>query len=156
MNGIVDIEAIKAALRKNLKETRQHVGLRTLDVALFLGMSPAAYSYYESGRSIPTFDNLLKLGALYNKGIDELLGWQDIMLSNKEYNRYNASHLHAMERAHEYELMYKEKLHNISNEPLREWIEEELNDLTENQVQQLRLMWEILKLKEQDERGKTN
>lgn len=153
MNGIVDIEAVKAALRKNLKESRQHVGIRTLDVAFFLGMSPSAYSYYESGRSIPTLDNLLKLGALYNKGIDELLGWQDIMLTNKAYNRYNAEHLHAMERAHEYELLYKEKLNNITNEPLREWMEDELEDLTANQVQQLRLLWEILKLKEQENKN---
>ncbi len=148
MNGIIDIQEVREHLRHSLKQSRLEIGLRILDVAEYLGMTPSAYSYYESGRSVPTIDSLIKLAALYNKGFDELLGSQEILLKNMQYNRYNAEMLYVMEKASDYQTSYQKKLENLTNDALRHWLEEELEQLSATQVQQLRLMWEILKLKE--------
>ena len=44
------------------------------DVARFLGISRSGYTYYETGKSLPSIDVLKKLAAIYDTTIDAVVG----------------------------------------------------------------------------------
>lgn len=44
------------------------------DVAKFLGISRSGYTYYETGKSLPSIDTLKKLAAIYDTTIDAVVG----------------------------------------------------------------------------------
>lgn len=61
----------KDFLAENLKNLRDYCGFKTLEVADFLNLTSAAYSYYETGRSTPPLEKLIKLAVLYGVTFEE-------------------------------------------------------------------------------------
>lgn len=62
------------AFNKNLIELRKLNKLTQRDVARHLGISQPSYTRYESGKSEPTIENLIKLADLFDVSIDFLCG----------------------------------------------------------------------------------
>lgn len=78
---------------KILKELRKSKKLTQTELANQLNISQKSYSNWESGKSEPTLDNIVKLAHILNTTTDELLGRQinfgDTIL-NKKY-KYDLS-----------------------------------------------------------------
>ena len=63
-------------LSKNLQHIRAARGLRQQDVADGLGISRATYANYEAGQRSPNHVMLMKLAALFQVHVDDLLGFR--------------------------------------------------------------------------------
>ncbi len=61
-------------METRIKEIRTSRGLKRADVAEYLGLTTSGYGYIESGNRRLTADVLIKLSALFNTSVDELLG----------------------------------------------------------------------------------
>ena len=57
-----------------LKELRIEKGLTQKEVAKYLNIGHAAYNHYETGRSEPSIEMLIKLADYFHTTIDGLLG----------------------------------------------------------------------------------
>lgn len=57
-----------------LKNERKKHKLTQQDIANHLNITREAYTLYETGKNIPTTENILKLANLYNCSTDYLLG----------------------------------------------------------------------------------
>lgn len=57
-----------------LKKIRKQYKMTQEDVANFLGISRSGYTYYETGKSMPSIEVLKKLSAIYDTTIDEVVG----------------------------------------------------------------------------------
>lgn len=62
----VDQEKLKENLRGNLRQLRKKAGLTQKELAKFLGISRTAYTYYESGKTLPSGISLYLLTRLYS------------------------------------------------------------------------------------------
>ncbi len=60
-------------LSKNLKVLRKQFGYTQKQVAERLGITHQSYYAYESGITVPTLQNFIKLARLYDVSLDELL-----------------------------------------------------------------------------------
>ena len=58
---------------KNLRNLRCKHNLKQKDVALFLGVSVAVYSSYETDKHEPTLSDIIGLSELYNTTVDNIL-----------------------------------------------------------------------------------
>lgn len=56
------------------KECREAAGISQKSAAITVGVKPPSMSDWESGRTSPTCDKLIRLASLYGVSIDELLG----------------------------------------------------------------------------------
>ena len=63
-------------LSKNLQYIRVARGLRQQDVADGLGISRATYANYEAGQRSPNHVMLMKIAALFQVHVDDLLGFR--------------------------------------------------------------------------------
>ncbi|MBO5327855.1 MAG: helix-turn-helix transcriptional regulator [Clostridia bacterium] len=61
-------------LRKNLIELREDNGFTQKDIANKLGISYQSYQAYELGVAVPTLQNFIKLGNIYDVSLDFLVG----------------------------------------------------------------------------------
>ena len=59
---------------KNLVNLRKSLSLNQRDMALKLNMAKATYAHYESGRSEPSIETLIKLADFFNCSTDYLIG----------------------------------------------------------------------------------
>ena len=66
-----------------LKELRMRLALSQREVAANLGISQNALHYYETGRSEPGIDTLIKLADFYNVSLDELVGRESDVINLK-------------------------------------------------------------------------
>lgn len=66
-------ESYKETLKNNLYKLRHAVGLSQYFIAEFLNINRSTYSYYESGKTRPSFQTMLKLSKLYDVSIEMLL-----------------------------------------------------------------------------------
>lgn len=58
---------------ERLKTLRKEKGISQADVAEFLGISKAAYGFYESGRNMPSVDILMNIATYFDVSIDYIL-----------------------------------------------------------------------------------
>lgn len=58
----------------SFKECREKSGKTQKEVALDLGISVQAVSYWETGERMPSYEKLFQLADLYNVSLDVLLG----------------------------------------------------------------------------------
>ena len=65
------------SLNDRLRELRKKNNLTQSNVATLLGISEAAYGYYEQGRNEPSLNNIKKLANKYNVSISYLIGESD-------------------------------------------------------------------------------
>lgn len=68
-----DGEAIRKALRENLRKFRTEARYSQQDVAQILGINRATYTYYETGKTIPSIVDLWVLARLYHRPLEEFL-----------------------------------------------------------------------------------
>jgi Zn-dependent peptidase ImmA (M78 family)/DNA-binding XRE family transcriptional regulator len=62
-----------SAVGRRLREARERLGLTQAQVALRIGKTPTAISYWEGGQRSPDLDDILALGDILNIGPNELL-----------------------------------------------------------------------------------
>lgn len=62
---------------QNLKEARNEKGLSQKDVAKYINLTQQTYSDYETGRTNPDIETLIKIADLLNISVDYLLGRSD-------------------------------------------------------------------------------
>lgn len=67
-----------ASFPERLKNLRLKFGYRQKDVASKLGISEAAYGYYEQGKREPSQDVLIRLADIFEVSTDYILGRQDV------------------------------------------------------------------------------
>lgn len=60
-------------LHIKLKNLRKDYGFTQKEVADFLNVERTTYSYYESGRSVPSISTIVRLSELYNVSCDYLI-----------------------------------------------------------------------------------
>lgn len=63
-----------ATFNERLKLLRKEKHLTQVQLAEFLKQSSRAYQYYEAGRSMPEFPNLVALADLFDVSLDYLVG----------------------------------------------------------------------------------
>ena len=61
-------------LAESLKKIRKQYKMTQEDVAKLLGISRSGYTYYETGKTVPSVEVLQKLSAIYNTTIDVIVG----------------------------------------------------------------------------------
>ena len=61
-------------LGESLKKIRKQYKMTQEDIAKLLGISRSGYTYYETGKTIPSVEVLQKLSAIYNTTIDVIVG----------------------------------------------------------------------------------
>lgn len=74
MNILKDKEVLQMEISEALKKIRKQYKMTQEDVANFLGISRSGYTYYETGKSMPSIEVLKKLSAIYDTTIDEVIG----------------------------------------------------------------------------------
>jgi len=57
-----------------LKKERTKRGMTQQEIANYLHMRRESYTVYETGKNMPTVENILRLAELYNCSTDYLLG----------------------------------------------------------------------------------
>ncbi|MCC9691412.1 helix-turn-helix transcriptional regulator, partial [Streptococcus agalactiae] len=62
---------------KRLKSLRQESGLKQQEIAPLLGIKQNTYSDWETGKSEPNLENVVKLAKLFKTTTDFLLGVTD-------------------------------------------------------------------------------
>lgn len=65
-------------ISERLRVLRVDNGKTKEELAIYLGITVAAYSRYETGTRLPDIDSLIKLAIFYNVTLDSLLGRDDI------------------------------------------------------------------------------
>ncbi len=61
-------------LAESLKRIRKQYKMTQEDVAKLLGISRSGYTYYETGKTVPSVEVLQKLSAIYSTSIDVIVG----------------------------------------------------------------------------------
>ncbi len=58
---------------QNLKKIRKKTKLTQSDIAACFGKDRSTYTCWETGRSFPSFENLIKLAKIFNVSIDDII-----------------------------------------------------------------------------------
>ena len=61
-------------LTESLKKIRKQYKMTQEEVAQFLGISRSGYTYYETGKTVPSIEMLKKLATMYDTTIDNVVG----------------------------------------------------------------------------------
>lgn len=72
MTSVTEIFSVR------LKECRLQNGMTQRQAAFRLGISPKTYSHYETGKTQPRPDMLLRIVRLFHESADYLLGFEDL------------------------------------------------------------------------------
>ena len=88
------VEERKRVIAQSLEEVRKSKGYTQKQVAAFIKVKPTTYSTYESGRTEPPAEILVRLSYLYQTSVDTLVqrnrlhrGALDIQKQLEEYQR---------------------------------------------------------------------
>jgi len=111
-------------LSKRLKKLRKEKGLKQLDIAKFLNISRSTYGHYETGHAVPSKESIEKLSDFFNVTVDYLLC------------RTN-----------------DKKSHNREINTFDSFIEE-IDSLSEESKKELEKYIQLLKMKDQLDKGK--
>lgn len=74
-------------LAESLKRIRKQYKMTQEDVAKLLGISRSGYTYYETGKTVPSVEVLQKLSAIYSTSIDVIVG--NPLRTNTDSRYYN-------------------------------------------------------------------
>ena len=61
-------------LGESLKKIRKQYKMTQEDIAKLLGISRSGYTYYETGKTVPSVEMLKKLATMYDTTIDDVVG----------------------------------------------------------------------------------
>lgn len=82
-NNLYTIKERRVLIRKKIKSLREEKKLQQKEVAEFLNINYQTYCNYESGRSEPPAEIIVRLAKLYDVSTDEILQVDNM---NKDYN----------------------------------------------------------------------
>ena len=76
-----------------LRKYREKMELTQKQLAVVLNIDRSTYSYYETGKSVPPVETLIKLARIFNTTVDNLLGYEheDGEAVNDDTTVYNKS-----------------------------------------------------------------
>lgn len=76
-----------------LRKYREKMELTQKQLAEVLNIDRSTYSYYETGKSVPPIETLIKLARIFNTTVDNLLGYEreENEPVNDDTNIYNKS-----------------------------------------------------------------
>ncbi len=112
---------------QRLKELRKEFKLTQADIAKFLNISESAYGYYEQGRNEISISSLQKLAEKYGVSVAYILCENDV------------------KNPHTQSINDEAEFQAFANDPsLQKWYKD-LPKNSEEDLQRLRKMWEILK-----------
>ena len=77
-------------LSVTLRRLRKAIGLTQAEVAELLHVDRTSYAYYESGRTQPKNNTLIRIAYLYNISTDALLGITDLPPAYREDDKWKA------------------------------------------------------------------
>lgn len=60
-------------IRDNIKKLREEMGLTQKQLADYLNVTRSTYSYYESGKNLPSIQSLIKLSKIFGVSCDYIL-----------------------------------------------------------------------------------
>lgn len=84
-------ERTNAVIAYNLKKCRKNTGLTQAQVSKILNIERSTYTYYETGKTSPSINMLIRLAKLYNVSLaDDLLENADlgIDMSEEKFNEF--------------------------------------------------------------------
>ena len=77
-------------LAVTLRRLRKAIGLTQAEVAELLHVDRTSYAYYESGRTQPKNNTLIRIAYLYNISMDALLGIADLPPAYREDDKWDS------------------------------------------------------------------
>ena len=80
---IIDVEVIKKMLRFRLKELRDERGISQAHLAKAVGVGQSTVGMWESGKSTPEYNTLIKIADYFQVSVDYLTGKSIIRETNK-------------------------------------------------------------------------
>jgi transcriptional regulator with XRE-family HTH domain len=119
-----------AILQERLRELRKSHKLTQKDVGDYLGISESAYGYYEQGRNEPSLETIKRLAQRYGVNSSYIIGDTDNPSLEEEDKEF----------------------HEFINDPKNGVWFKELAESPEEQVEELRKIWEIIKTRESGRR----
>ena len=72
-------------LAESLKKIRKQYKITQEDIARLLGISRSGYTYYETGKTVPSIETLQRLSAIYNTSIDAIVGNPSKEIADSRY-----------------------------------------------------------------------
>jgi len=85
-------------IHDNLKKLREEIGLTQKQVANYLNVTRSTYSYYETGRSLPSIQSLIKLSEIFGISCDYILNEK---VSSENLQRISDTINESTEKEHE-------------------------------------------------------
>ena len=61
-------------LAESLKNIRKQYKMTQEEISKLLGISRSGYTYYETGKTVPSIEMLRKLSAIYSTSVDAIIG----------------------------------------------------------------------------------
>ncbi len=71
---MLDEKVLRTIFSRRLRQLRKISGMTQLQVSQLLSLDRSTYAYYETGKTCPAFDTLLRLSQIYNVSTDYLIG----------------------------------------------------------------------------------
>ena len=98
-------------IAKTLKKLRQNIGYTQQQVADALNIERSTYTYYETGKTMPDVNNIIKLAKIFNVPYSEILenGENSKIWLNDYARENNFLYKHSKSTNDTYDLSKKEK-----------------------------------------------
>lgn len=122
---------MQVELGKSLREYRKRQGWNQQFIADQLNIDRSTYSYYESGRTSPSIDSLIRLSKIFNVSVDELLNVQrnEPLVVAENPPPYDPAPQIALTQAERARIIKMRQLDNESREMIDKLIDEQLKNL---------------------------
>ena len=117
-------------LGESLKKIRKQYKMTQEDVAKFLGVSRSGYTYYETGKTVPSIETLRKLAMMYDTTIDNIVG----VPAKKSSTGKNITDIALISESNADPLMYMKKEEQTLIMAFRLLSEESKEEITEKVV----------------------
>lgn len=122
---------MQVKLGKSLRDYRKRQGWNQQFIADQLNIDRSTYSYYESGRTSPSIDSLIRLSKIFNVSVDELLNVQrnEPLVVAENPPPYDPAPQIALTQAERARIIKMRQLDNESREMIDKLIDEQLKNL---------------------------
>ena len=125
-------------LGESLKNIRKKYKMTQEDIARLLGISRSGYTYYETGKTVPSIEALQKLSVIYNTPVDVIIGNPPRGIADERYysnvlsvSEGNADPLMYMKKDEQALIMMFRLLSDEEKEKLRKTAMEMLDSKTD-------------------------
>lgn len=130
MSTSKDKDVNNMTLGESLKKIRKQYKMTQEDVAKFLGVSRSGYTYYETGKTVPSIETLRKLAMMYDTTIDNIVG----VPAKKSSTGKNITDIALISESNADPLMYMKKEEQTLIMAFRLLSEESKEEITEKVV----------------------